>query len=54
MTREEAINAYMDKFGGFPFMTTRGLPDQVIIKLVEDALSTGEEIAIELDPGCDC
>lgn len=53
MTREEAIKAYMKQFGGFPFMLTRGMPEETLVKLVEEALRTGETIAISVDPDQD-
>ena len=49
MTREEAIKAYEDKFGGFPYFLMMGTPDEVIIAAVEKSLRTGEEIEPEED-----
>lgn len=53
MTREEAINAYMERFGGFPFMSARGFPDEVVIDMVKKALDTGEEISFEFNADSD-
>lgn len=49
MTREEAIKAYGDKFGGFPYFLTMGVPDEVVVAAVEKSLKTGEEIEPEED-----
>lgn len=53
MTREEAIKAYTDRFGGFPFMSMRGLPDEVVIDLVQKALKDNREISFEFDDNSD-
>lgn len=44
MSKEEAINNYIEKFGGFPYMLFMGATDEVIIKAVEKALKDGKEI----------
>ncbi len=44
MTKEEAINEYIKKFGGFPYSLFMGASDEVIIEAVEKAIKTGEEI----------
>lgn len=44
MTRDEAVKAYSDKFGGFPYFLTMGISDEVLIREVEKALKSGEEI----------
>lgn len=35
MTREEAIEAYTEKFGGFPYFLMMGASDTAIITAVE-------------------
>lgn len=47
MTVEEAINKYIEKFGGFPYFQTMGMGDKEIIKKVIEALNSGEEIKAE-------
>lgn len=47
MTKQEAVQAYVEQFGGFPFMAVRGLPEDVLVELVQKALASGEEIAFE-------
>ena len=49
MTREEAIEAYEDKFGGFPYFLMMGVSDEVVVAAVEKSLRTGEEIEPEED-----
>ena len=49
MTREEAIKAYGDKFGGFPYFLMMGVPDEVVLAAVEKSLRTGEGIKPEED-----
>ena len=44
MTREEAIKAYTEKFGGVPYFLMMGAPDEAITAAVEKALKSGEEI----------
>lgn len=45
MTLEEAMNSYIIRFGGFPYFLFQGVSDeQMIIKAIENALETGEEI----------
>lgn len=53
MTREEAIRAYTDQFGGFPFMSTRGLPDKVVVELVQKALEENREMSFDFDDDSD-
>ncbi len=53
MTRDEAVKAYTERFGGFPFMSTRGLPDEIVINMVEKALDTDEEISFDFDDNSD-
>lgn len=47
MTREEAIKAYEDKFGGFPYFLMMGVLDEILVREVEKALESGEEIEPE-------
>ena len=44
---EEAIKAYEDKFGGFPYFLMMGVPDEVVVAAVEKSLKTGEKIKPE-------
>ena len=44
MTREEAINKYVDKFGGWPHFLMMGASDEYVVQQVREALKTGEEI----------
>lgn len=44
MTREEAINKYVDKFGGWPHFLMMGASDEYVVRQVKKALKTGEEI----------
>ena len=53
MTRIEAVNAYIERFGYFPFMFMRGVPDEVVIELIQKALDTGEEIVIHTEENSD-
>ena len=47
MTAQEAINAYTNKFGGFPYFLFLGAPDEKIVEAVKIALKTGKEIKAE-------
>lgn len=49
MTRDEAIKAYSDKFGGFPYFLMMGADDDYVVERVEEALRTGKEIEPEVD-----
>lgn len=53
MTREDAVKAYTERFGGFPFMSTRGIPDNIVIEMVKKALESGEEISFYFDENSD-
>lgn len=44
MTKNEAIQAYSDKFGGFPYFLFMGAADDEVVAAVEDSLQTGKEI----------
>jgi hypothetical protein len=47
MTREETIEAYTKKFGGFPYFLMMGASDETLVREVEKALESGEEIEPE-------
>lgn len=47
MTANEAIEAYTERFGGFPYFLFMGATDEKIVKAVELALKTGKEIVAE-------
>ena len=47
MIREEAIAAYTEKFGGFPYFLMMGASDEAVIKAVKKALKSGKEIEPE-------
>lgn len=44
MTADEAIDAYTERFGGFPYFLFMGAEDEIIVESVERALETGEKI----------
>lgn len=44
MTREEAIEAYANRFGGFPYFLFMGASDEKVIEAVERALRKDEPI----------
>ena len=44
MNRDEAIAAYVDRFGGFPYFLFMGAGDEVVVEAVERALESGERI----------
>lgn len=48
MTRQEAIDAYTERFGGFPYYLFMGAPDDDVIYKVRRALVTGREIEPEV------
>lgn len=52
MTAQEAIKAYSERFGGFPYFLFLSAPDECVVEAVEVALQTGEEIKAE-HPGDD-
>ena len=45
MTANEAINAYVEKFGGFPYFLFLAAEEEQIVEAVRTALETGKEIA---------
>lgn len=47
MTREEAVEAYTDRFGGFPYFLFMGCPDEELVRRVEEALRDGEQVRPE-------
>ena len=46
-TEEDAINAYTERFGGFPYFIFMGAEEDVIIDAVVKALETDREIEAE-------
>ena len=46
-TEEDAINAYIERFGGFPYFIFMGAEEDVIIDAVVKALETDREIEAE-------
>ena len=46
-TEEDAINAYTERFGGFPYFIFMGAEEDVIIDDVVKALETDREIEAE-------
>ena len=46
-TDEDAINAYTERFGGFPYFLFMGAEEDVIIDAVVKALETDREIEAE-------
>lgn len=44
MTREEAIEAYTQRFGGWPHFLMMGASDEGVVECVKEALKTGEKI----------
>ena len=46
-TEEDAINAYTERFGGFPYFLFMGAEEDVIIDAVVKALELGRMIEVE-------
>ena len=46
-TKDDAINAYIERFGGFPYFLFMGADDDVIIDEVVKALELDREIEPE-------
>ena len=46
-TGEDAISAYVERFGGFPYFLFMGAEEDVIIDAVVKALETDREIEAE-------
>lgn len=46
-TEDDAINAYSERFGGFPYYLFMGAEEDVIIDAVVKALETDREIEAE-------
>lgn len=46
-TEDDAINAYTERFGGFPYYLFMGADEDVIIDAVVKALETDREIEAE-------
>ena len=51
-TREQAEQAYIERFGGWPSFLTRGMSEGRVIFEVRHALRTGREIEAD-DPSAD-
>lgn len=50
MNLEEAFEKYHDAFGEhFPIMVYRGMSDEKIISIIEEAVKSGKPIEIESD-----
>lgn len=49
MTADEAIDLYMEKFGGFPFFMFMGADDITIIEAVKNAIETEMPIVVKID-----
>lgn len=47
MTREEAVEVYSDRFGGFPYFLFMGASDEHVVERVEEALRTGRPVRPE-------
>ena len=47
MNIEKAIDAYIEKFGGFPAFCLMGMPDEEVAALITRALETGEELKFD-------
>ena len=48
-TEEDAINAYVERFGGFPYFLFMGAEEDVIIDAVVKALELDRMIEVEDD-----
>ena len=48
-TDDDAISAYVDRFGGFPYYLFMGSEEDVVIDAVVKALETDREIEAEDD-----
>ena len=46
-TDDDAINAYVERFGGFPYFLFMGAEEDVIIDAVVKAIETDREIEAE-------
>lgn len=44
MTRDEAIEKYTEKFGGYPHFLMMGASDEYVVERVEESIRTGKEI----------
>lgn len=52
MTKDEAIKAYEEKFGGWPAFLLMGASDEYIVAALTKCLETGKELEAE-DPDAD-
>lgn len=44
MTKDDAIKAYTDKFGGYPAFLLMGADDDEIVDALTECLRTGQEL----------
>lgn len=51
MTAQETIQAYIDRFGGFPYFMMMGMGDEKIAEVLGKALKEGKPIEIEPEDG---
>lgn len=47
MTVQEAIDKYVERFGGYPYFVMMGASNEYIIQSVAESIRTGEEIRPE-------
>ena len=46
-TKQEAIDKYTERFGGFPYFLFLGASDEQIILAIKKSLEEGKEIEVE-------
>lgn len=51
-TMQEAIDKYVERFGGFPYFLFSGATDEQSIQAIKKALEEGKEINVA-DKSCD-
>lgn len=49
MTADEAIDLYIERFGGFPYFMFMGAEDSIIIDAVKNSLDNDTPIAIKIE-----
>ncbi|MDE6020825.1 MAG: hypothetical protein K2H01_07520 [Ruminococcus sp.] len=49
MTADEAIDLYIEKFGGFPFFMFMGSDDTTIIETIKKSIETEMPIAVKIE-----
>lgn len=52
MTKDEAIKAYVERFGGYPAFLLMGATDDEIVSELTECLKTGKELEAP-DPDAD-